>query len=253
MASISELIRQVNGLYDVTTDVNKVDPFNQTVQFEDDSNFVASADTSFIFSGPPVFKKGATSLDAWANYLVPIGAMQNFSDNEQNGVQPFGEIGSRLKRTSRGQANYQLSLSRVVTFHSNMRHALYAWIAKMFPNTPIDFRVKPGDDSPSGQPGVSVPSTHFNSMESDLYGLPTGMLLVTVGAGGVLISKDYYERCHILTAGKALNAGGPIIQEGVQLFVTRKVPAVGLKINMDTLNELAGQFTIVNPAPNFAP
>src|SRR5665213_2075216 len=110
MASISDLLKNVGALYDVTTSTTGTtgpDPWNHMVQFEDDPNKVASGDTTIAFSGPPVLANSPAPI---ASLLVPIGALQGFNDNSTNGIAQFPEIGSRLKRAGRGQGTYQLSI-----------------------------------------------------------------------------------------------------------------------------------------------
>lgn len=244
MATISDLLVTVNALYNVTTSTENHDPWNQMVQFEDDPNKVASGDTTIAFSGPPVFAK-APGGDI-SKLLVPIGALQGFNDNSTNGIAQFPEIGSRLKRAARGQGNYQLSIQRVLTLHSNIMYAMYAWLANVSGGKDaIGYHVAPGEKNRSGVVGGASTSPHLTTFESELFGVPFGMLLATVSGDGTVISQEYWERIFIVNHGKQVGAGQPLIQEGISLVAARKVPADNVIIKMDS--NLA-QWAISGPA-----
>lgn len=237
MATIAEFLRGDNGanplgnlLYPVASGPQTYNFLERVVQFDDDPNNVASGEASIIFSVPPVLATAAPF--GLQNLMVPIGSVQGFSDNEVNNVQQFPEIGSRLKRTAFGMAQYQVQMSKVLTWHSNLRHALYAWIARMGAggtDFALDFIRKPAEDSP--QAG----SSHFTTMESEIIRVPFGLLSFVMTAGGVLVSREYYEKCYIQNIGKAVQAGQGIIQENVSIICTRKVPcnSVNLTLNPD--------------------
>jgi len=222
MATISEFLKNNQLLHSATTNLQDYDFFNKVVQFDDDPNTVASGEATILFSGPPVFMRPSENF---ADLLVPIGAVQGFQDNEQPNVTPFREVGSRLKRHAVGAADYTVNIGKILTYHSNLRHALYAWVAKLA-DKPNEFIKAPGE---LNRPGKS----HFTTMESDLFRMPFGLLLVTVTAGGNRVSNEYYERCLIANAGKAVQAGQALIQEQVALTVTRKVPADGIQLNLN--------------------
>jgi hypothetical protein len=235
MANISELLSTLNALYDTTKGTDDLDFFNHLVQFEDDPNNVASADATILFSGPPVLAK-ATDI---GSTLVPIGAVQGFNESETNGITPFSEIGSRLKRTAASQAQYQLSLQRVLSYHSNLRYACYAWLPKLLNNETVDVRMLPNEpggaaSNATGAADMAVSGGHFTTFESDVFRLPFGILLATFTAGGKLVSREYYERCQLLNAGKSVGAGQPIIQESVSIYAVRKVPAPAINLAFAT-------------------
>lgn len=233
MTTISDLLKKVGALYGVTTNTANADPWNQMMQFEDDPNKVASGDTTMAFSGPPVFLKPTTDPAGFANLLVPIGALQGFNDNSTNGIAQFPEIGSRLKRAARGQATYQLSIQRVLSHHSNINYAMYAWLANLpGVNTGLEFHVLPGETKRPD--GVAGNSPHLTTFESELFGLPFGMLLATISGDGTVISQEYWERCFIMNHGKQVGAGQPLIQEGISLVAARKVPADALTIDIQS-------------------
>lgn len=236
-----------NGLlYDATTTASDYDFQNKVVQFDDDPNNVASGESTIIFSGPPVLAKAiaithgtnATVNDpnGLGGILVPIGAVQGWQESETPNVVPFPEIGSRLKRYAVGMANYSVSMSRVITMHSNLRNALYAWIAFLADNNAagtggpgLDFLMPPGQDTGAGH-------SHLTTSESDLMRVPFGLMAVLMSAGGEAISYEYYEKCYIQNIGKSVAAGQPLIQENVSITATRKVP-----VNNFTISESANR------------
>ena len=227
MTTVSEFLKKGGFLYPTTKGLEDYDFVNNQVGFDDDPNNVASGEATIIYAGPPVFMNsgnGDYSAVDFGKLLVPIGAVQGFSDSEQPAVQPFPEIGSRLKRYAVGMATYQIQMSKVLTYFDNLRHACYAWIPNLKGDQPTEFLFAPGEEA--GTAGHS----HFTNMESDLMRVPFGILLATVTAGGNVISKEYYEKCLFGSAGKSVQAGSAIIQEQVAITVTRKVPANGLKI-----------------------
>lgn len=232
MSSISGFLRKNGLLHAATTKPGDYNFLDQVVQFDDDPNRVASGEATIIFSGPPVYLKvpgttGIVDVTSFANYLVPIGAVQGFQENETPNIQPFPEVGSRLKRMAVGMANYQVSISRVITYHSNLRNALYAWLAKGTPELQakadgggIEYRIAPGRKNASNQG-----DGHMITSESEITRLPFGILLATMTAGGDVVTQEYFEKCYIQNIGKAVQAGSGLIQENVGLFVTRKVAA----------------------------
>jgi hypothetical protein len=232
---ISDLLKRLDALYPVVKNTDDLNPWDKMVQFEDDANKVASGDTTIAFSGPPIFRKGGnTTIDiaTWEQFLVPIGALQGFSDNSTNNVVPFPEIGSRLKRAARGQASYQLSIQRVLTYHSNIMHACYAWLKNMT-NTAggVDLHRFPSEKKRPTDSGSTSP--HFTTFESELFGVPFGLLLATLTADGTVMCQEYYERCYLLNHGKQVGAGQPMIQEAVSIMASRKVPADDLTLSME--------------------
>lgn len=244
MTTVSQFLKNNGLLYDKYTKVADThDFFNKVVQMDDDPNNVASAEATLLFSGPPVFGKvpgggagapNAAALATFASFLVPIGAVQGFQESETPNMTPFPEIGSRLKRYAIGMSNTQVSMSKVLTYHSNLRHALYAWIANLPAANAVDsFILKPGQGRGNEVGANQVAgATHFTTLESDLFRVPFGLMLATVSAGGVVICKEYYEKCYVANAGKAVQAGQAMIMENVALTVTRKIPADGITLTM---------------------
>lgn len=224
MSSVSEFLKNNELLYKATTGVGDIDFINKVVQFDDDPNNFASGEATILFSGPPIYMNPA---EGFSNLLVPIGAVQGFQDNEQMNRQPVPELGSRLKRSAYGMGTVQMSIARVLTYHSNLRHALYAWISKL-DDVPDEFLFAPGEEDSPG-------AAHFTTMDSDLMRVPFGLLLVTISAGGSRISREYFERCGLLNAGKASQAGAATISEQVSIEATRKVPANQIDVNLSGL------------------
>ena len=180
MASVADFLHNAGLLYDAVTKPVEYDYQNKVVQFDDDPNRVASGEATILFSGPPVLAKiGKQTLVKGqlpaafdiGEYIVPIGAVQGFQDSETPNIVPFPEIGSRLKRYAVGMATYQVSMSRVITLHSNLRNALYAWIALQPGAQPLDYISPPGelgDDEAGIQRAPAQGNGHLITSESDL-------------------------------------------------------------------------------------
>jgi hypothetical protein len=63
--------------------------------------------------------------------------------------------------------------------------------------------------------------------------VPFGLLTFTMTAGGVLVSREYYEKCYIQNLGKAIQAGQGIVQENVSIVCTRKVPCNNVQLSLN--------------------
>lgn len=231
MTTISQFLKNQGLLHPVTTGINDYNHMNKVVQFDDDPNNVASGEATILFSGPPVLNPSGANAQNISELLVPIGAVQNFNDTQVPRIVPFNEMGSVLERQAGGTPQTQAQLGRVLTYHSNLAHAMYAWIAKISGDKPTQFMFAPGETSGPGK-------AHLTSMFSDLFRMPFGMLLVTVTAGGNIVSKEYYERCLIAQFGKTIQAGNPLIVEQMAMRVTRKVPADNITLNTADLHSV---------------
>ena len=230
MPTISQFLKNQGMLHPVTTGVDNYNYMHNVVQFDDDPNSVASGEATILFSGPPVLKPAGASAPLTSDLLVPIGAVQQFNDSEVPVIVPFKEIGSALERQAGSTPQTTAQLGRVLTYHSNLPHALYAWLAKLA-DKPTQFMFAPAELTGPGK-------AHLVTMYSDLFRVPFGMLLVTVTAGGNVVSKEYYERCLIAQKGKTVQAGNPLIVEQVGVRVTRKVAADEIALSTADLHNV---------------
>ncbi len=243
--SVSEILP--GYLYDTVTSLYNMDFFNRVVQFDDDSNRVASSDATFIFAGPPVlhpkngWKDGGgdtalsvdntgsvSTLSGIARYLKPIGAVQQYSLNQGRQIIPFNELGSRLKRHVVGGGMYSANMARVLTRSSNLKAALYSWLPEFLRLEEIaaDQRLLLASAPSVTWDKDNRPWEHYNwvGMESEIFNIPFGLLAITGTAGGDAIHMEYLERCYMPAYSNGFNAGSPMVASNVQIMVTRPVP-----------------------------
>lgn len=203
-------------LYDVAGNegLKELDFFNKLMEYDDNPNDIASSEASYVFIGPPTLKQ-RNSSQSIVTYLTALGGIQQFSPSENRQVIPTGELGSKLKRVISGPTQYSLQLSRILTRHSNLKQALYRWLSKL-----------PGGDKDIDMvriPGSSK-QAYFSGLESEIYGIPFGVLSVSCTANGTLIGADYLERCYIMNFGSPRQASNAMIIENASLYVTRVLP-----------------------------
>lgn len=210
--TVADFLRKNGLLNKITTTPQNFNYMDHVVQSDDDPTNVASGEATILYSAPPVMNSANL-----AEHIIPIGTVQGFQESQTPNIQPFNEMGSRLKRFAIGMANYQASFSKVLTLHSNLMHALYAWIATYGSDATMSLLGQPAESS-------GTPQSHFVTLESEITRLPFGLILVTVTAGGKLVSREFYEKCYIANIGKAVQAGSAMIQENVSITAVRKLP-----------------------------
>ena len=243
--SASDVIKDF--LYETVNNLQSVDFFNKMVQFDNDANSVATAESSYILAGPPVFHptlKGRNIIE----FLEPMGAVQQYALQEGKQIIPFAELGSKLKRRAMGSGQYSANLTRVLPRYSDLYYSLYSWLPVFLNNgardksIELDLALFPGENN----------SRHLISPESEFFGIPFGLLVITGSAGGDLVHVEYLERCYIGGGGYARSAGQPMVVDNVSIMVTRPVPFVDASgnsyINPETF-KLAKRKTYTMAAP----
>lgn len=238
MTTVNDFLKSIGQVQKTTTSITTHDFFNNVVQFDDSPNLVASGEASLLFSGPPLYPdsqggmgKGGNAQDI-QSMLVPIGTVQGIQDAGTNGVVPFREVGSKIKRFARASADYRVTIGKILTYHSNLAHAFYAWMAQgtaASENAKMTYGLRPGMGS-----GADVESKHLFVLDSELFSIPFGLCLVTVTGGGTKCSVEYWEKCLIADYGKSIGAGQPMIQEQVSITMARKVAANGLNFSINS-------------------
>ena len=247
---MSVAVSQVlNGyLYKAITSLAEIDYFNRVVGPDQDPNNVATAESSFVFCGPPVLDpetpypgarevgpvvdvvNGAvTNLSGIAQFLRPIGGIQQLALNDGRQVIPWQELGSRLKRHAVGSGLYNASMARVLTRAINLKASLYTWLPPFMQavhkTTELEMALFPASNDESSSLASRM-NLHFIGMESEIYGIPFGLLVITGAADGKHVHIEYLERCFMPTHGVGYAAGSNIITPNVSIMVTRPVPFV---------------------------
>jgi hypothetical protein len=216
---------------DMTGDGGGLDFFNKTVQFSADANAIATSEATFIYSGPPVLKPATPISGDFEQYLEPLGAVQQYSLQQGGQIIPWTELGSKLKRHSRASGQYSASLARVHTRHSDLKWAVYGWLRRFVNNNSttgptIQLGLRPSANSPTTTEGgdFSVDEgRQWVGLESDIFGLPFGLLCITGSAGGKIVHIEYLEDCYIQSAGRGLTAGNAMVVPNISISVNRPV------------------------------
>jgi len=232
-------------LYAASTALENLNFYEQVVESDDDPNNVASSEATFVFSGPPVLKRSYTTYYApdgtqknnpyaaklLPSLLKPIGAVQQINVQAGKQIIPFRELGSKLLRQAAGSTQYSGSMSRVLTRQNNLKYAFYRWL----------FEGLIGKDDKLNL--ARVPSDNnkqFIGLESEVYNIPFGLLILVGSAGGKVIQAEYLEKCHIASDGSSKQVGNTLIVDNVQFTVSRSIPfvhnvgAATTKISTDT-------------------
>lgn len=247
MTTVSQVVN--NFLYDQVQDLTGIDFWNKVMQFDNDATSIASGEATFLFAVPPVFKPayllGGKSVPI-SDLAVPIGGVQSYNLNEGKAVMPFPELGSRLKRVVTGSGQYSAGLGRVLALHSDLYYSCYSWVPVFMNNGAKNKDVELQLAMPPGVNG----QRHFVTMESDIFGIPFGLLCISGTAGGDVIHVEVLERCYFQGGGGNRVAGQPLVTESVSIYVTRPVPFVDSEGNNMFNFDIAKRKAYTLAAPN---
>lgn len=206
-------------LYTAATALNQLNYFDNVVEFDDDPNNVASSEATFVFSGPPVAKRSYGSDGGVVDFtklLKPIGAVQQINVQSGKQIIPFRELGSKLLRQAGGPTQYSGSLSRVLTRQNNLKYALYRWLFEgILKGKKLALARVPSDNN-----------QQFIGLESEIYNIPFGLLILVGSAGGRVIQAEYLEKCHIVSDGSSKQVGNTLIVDNISFTVSRSIPFV---------------------------
>lgn len=234
-------------LWETVNDLYTMNMFQRAVQYYNNGGSMASAEATFILSGPPVLNPRTKLKKPFENYLYPIGGLQSYSLQQGLSIMPFPELGSILKRHAMGSGNYGASLSRPDVKHSSMKYSLYAWLPKFLKDHNADYATNEEilmGYFPAAQgkqnPNVNMSNEIFNKqwvgLDSDIFGVPFGLLCITGTSNGKVIHIEYLEGCYINSNGKSVSAGSPMIMPSMSLTVTRPVPYIDMNTGLNLLS-----------------
>lgn len=215
----SQLNKELRSyLYATAKAYTETNFFKKHIQIDNDPSMTASSETSFILSGPP-------SLEGYLNSTIPekqdllqlIGGVPQLSQSEQLQTQPFGELGSRLVRFIPGGTNYQLQFGRLYTRHSNIKYPMYKWLFMLAKKNKLNIYF-------AFAPSITSHFKDFSGLESEIFNIPFGLIIVRCTSLGEFISADYCEMCMIANVGSSYSADGVSIVENLALQVCSIVP-----------------------------
>ena len=150
---------------------------------------------------------------------MPIGLVQQASAQEAQQNLMYGEIGSAIKRRAKGDTQYSGTLSRVFTTHSDLKYACYKWMKSFLNGEQIRLLRRP---APKG-------SAHFVGLESDLYQIPFGLVVVYGNARGEFLKAEFWEKCEFINVGKSIQVQNVMLIDNAAISVLRKVPIMDNK------------------------
>lgn len=213
-------------LYDTAKNYTSTNFFKKHIQIDNDPSRTASSETSFILSGPPSLEGYLdSSIPKKSDLLQLIGGVPQLSQSEQLQTQPFGELGSRLVRFIPGGTNYQLQLGRLYTKHSNIKFPMYKWLFTLALRKNIQaihFAFPPSSKESHNNKYPFIKD--FSGLESELYNIPFGLIIVRCTSIGEFISSDYCEMCMIANVGASYSSDGVSVVENLALQVSSIVP-----------------------------
>lgn len=205
-----------------STSLADLDYFNKPIEFDDDPNNVATGENIIVLSGPPVLQLSYTDASksnakdkSIVSFLSLMGAVQALTINTGKQVIPFRELGSKITRQVSGPTQYSGSIASVLTKTNNLKYKLYKWLFKAYPDG-INFVRTPG--------GLGKFAKHFVGLESDLYAIPFGLLVMVGAASGEIIQSQYLEKCHVINEGTSYQAGQALIADNLSFSIGRSVP-----------------------------
>lgn len=217
--------------YQFARKIGEVDPYHKVLGFDDLPGEFAATEFTVLFSGPPTVTMAKQNQDA----LTPIGLVQNISYNGQRNVTPIPEMGNKSYRYIPGRVIHSAQIGRILSRQGSLLHACYAWMERFIGNQNVGIAVPPGDDGIQTVDGVAGPNAvgrHWTTLESDLFNIPTGFLLVVGNANGEVLSKVYWEKCILPDYMFQLDASQTSIIEQVSIRMSRAVPMAGMKIGL---------------------
>jgi hypothetical protein len=231
-------------LYEAATEYTQMDFYRKLVEFQNDPNSAVSSQSSYILAAPPtldgLLRNASNTNYTFDKICTPLGGISNFNSSEAKNLMPMGEIGSSLMRMAPTDAVYNLSLGRLFTSHSNLKSALFKWVFTVAEAT------QGGKIYMGRAPGVSG-SPYFSGLDSELYGIPFGLIGVHCDAAGNFVGADFYEMCSMNSYGRGFQSQSVVIIDNASCYVCAVVPLVSS--NGNTHPSLKGSASVNGDNP----
>lgn len=182
----------------------------------------AHPDDTLVLAGPARFN-GATAAGAatFAESLLAIGMMQNFSASQQKPVTPVMAIGSGRQFFVAGKAQTSWNIQRLFVNGRNLLRVLQTQARQ----AGID--VSQFDDPAA----VNPDDQYWVNLDSELFLIPFGLAVFFRDKIHGSVGAFYMELCMISSWQVGFSAGGNMIAEGVTGLADRILPIFPSQFN----------------------
>ena len=192
--------------------------------YERFAQYSASPDTTILYAGPARFP--AVSVTS----LIPIGLTDGLSFGDNSQLTRLFEIGSNRSFFTRGKDQPTVRFQKLLADQANLLYAL-TQVSLNYNQTQAMLNSR-GETAPG--PVGPNPTIAMN-LNSEVYGIPFGMLIIFKTRGntntgnantptGMILTGIYLEYCMISSYDWNVQAGQPVIAEGVAIEFDRVVP-----------------------------
>lgn len=204
-------------------------PFSKVIHNDDLPRDMASPMHTFVFSGPPTYGLAEQNQ---ATQLRPVGLVQDLQYSGQKQISPVPELGNRFMRHVPGRPSHSATLSRLISKSANLAGMLYQWYIPE--NNGSLFAAGNHKQPLSEVPAFQKSSLQVVTLDSDIFDIPFGLLVVKMTEDGRPISANYWERCLVAGVSETISSGQVVIMENVQIVFSRNHPANPDMVRYDT-------------------
>lgn len=183
-----------------------------------------------------------------ADFIFPIGIIQQFNLGQQSSVMRLFEIGSERSYMMRGRTVGTLGLGRIMYHGPSLLRVLYASASGKIKNDSDTFGGEEFNNLITGtQDGFSGMNMYVNGadggikdryqkapgepngnlwldLSSDIFNQPIGLALFMKDSNADLVGAFYFEQCMVTNHGFGTDAGGTIMTENTSITYERMVP-----------------------------
>ncbi len=183
-----------------------------------------------------------------ADFIFPIGVIQQFNLGQQSSVMRLFEIGSERSYMIRGRTVGNLGLGRIMYHGPSLLRVLYASASGTIKSDADFFG---GEDfnnlvnaDQTGFAGLNAYTASANGgkkdrylkapgepngnlwldLASDVFSQPIGLALFMKDSNADVVGAFYFEQCMVTNHGFGTDAGGTIITENASITFERMVP-----------------------------